>query len=109
MSFMDEQMQIESQIGFFIGILVGVLGSGVMIMFFTDWEWYFKAFAFVGQVGIVGMISLGLYNAIKTRRRYLEAKKEMESEQNIWAKKEMEKESFLEELKGGNYKNGKKK
>jgi hypothetical protein len=80
---MDEQMQIESQIGFYCGILVSVIASWVLVIFFTQMAWYFKLFTSIGQVSIMGMLLLGLYNAFKTRRRYLEAKKEMENSVKI--------------------------
>ena len=80
MAFMDEQMQIEAQIGFYGGILVGVIASWVMLMFFSGWEWYWKLFSSIGQISIMGILVLGLYNAIKMRRRYLEAKRIMETE-----------------------------
>jgi hypothetical protein len=82
MAFMDEQMQIESQIGFYVGIIIGVLASWVMVVFFSSWEWYWKVFSSIGQISMVGILSLGLYNAIKMRRRYLEAKKAMETSMN---------------------------
>jgi phosphate/sulfate permease len=97
MAFMDEQMQIESQIGFYWGIMLSVIASLIAVIFFTNMAWYFKLFAAIGQFSIMGMIGFGLYNAIKTRRRYLEAKKEMES---------YSKDKVLKELKGGKHTNG---
>ena len=61
-------MQIEAQIGFYGGILVGVIASWVMLMFFSGWEWYWKLFSSIGQISIMGILVLGLYNAIKMRR-----------------------------------------
>jgi uncharacterized protein YacL len=75
---LSEQTQIEAQIGFYIGIIIGMLASWVMIMFFTEWEWYFKLFSCIGYIGILGMLGLGLAQAIKTRRHFLLAKVEME-------------------------------
>ena len=70
----SEQTQIEAQIGFLGGILVGALASWAMIMFFTPWEWYFKLFATIGEIGIIGSLSLALQQTIQGRRQYIEAK-----------------------------------
>ena len=75
---LSEQTKIEAQIGFTIGILVGAVSAWVLILFFTDWEWYFKVFSSIGSAGIVGSLSLGLHEIIRQRRMYLEAKAEME-------------------------------
>lgn len=80
MKGLSEQTLIEAQIGFLWGIVIGVLASFVMIMFFTQWEWYFKLFAAIGQVGIIGSLGIGLYQTIKNRRHYIEAKKIMDKE-----------------------------
>jgi len=76
---LSQQTQIEAQIGFLIGILLGALSSWVLIMFFTQWEWYFKVFATIGEIGILGSLSLALYQTIEQRKHYLESKKIMES------------------------------
>ena len=76
---LSEQTLIESQIGFLLGIMVGALASWAMIMFFTPWEWYFKLFATIGEVGIIGSLSLGVYQAVTTRRQYLDGKKAMDN------------------------------
>lgn len=78
MKGLSEQTQIEAQIGFLIGILLGALSSWVLIMFFTPWEWYFKLFATIGEIGIVGSLSLALYQTIRQRRTYIDAKKQFE-------------------------------
>ena len=75
----SEQTKMESQIYFLIGIMIGALSSWVLIMFFTPWEWYFKLFATIGEIGIIGSLSLALTQAIGQRRQYLDAKKTMES------------------------------
>jgi len=76
---LSQQTQIESQIGFLIGILIGAFSSWVLIMFFTPWEWYFKLGATIGEIGIIGSLSLALTQTIGQRRQYLDAKKAMES------------------------------
>ena len=76
---LSQQTQIESQIGFLIGILIGAFSSWVLIMFFTPWEWYFKLFATIGEIGIIGSLSLALQQAVEQRRAYIDAKKTMES------------------------------
>ena len=75
----SEQTKMDSQIYFLIGIMIGALSSWVLIMFFTPWEWYFKLFATIGEVGIIGSLSLALTQAIGQRRQYLDAKKSMDS------------------------------
>jgi MFS family permease len=92
MAFMDERMKIESAIGFTIGILIGAIAGGVLILFFTPWEWYFKLFSFVGSVGIIGSLSLTLYEQFKIRKNYLitmaEMKKIQEESPNIIAEEQ---------------------
>jgi predicted ferric reductase len=74
---LSEQVMIEAQIGFYWGIIVGALASYVFIMFFTTWQWYFKLFSTIGELGILGTLGMGLYQLIKTRRNYLDAQAEM--------------------------------
>lgn len=74
---LSPQTQIEASIGFTSGILIGALASWVFIIFFTQWEWYFKVFSSIGEVGIVGSLLLSLNEMIKTRRNYIETMKEM--------------------------------
>ena len=75
----SEQTKMESQIYFLVGIMIGALSSWVLIMFFTPWEWYFKLFATIGEVGIIGSLSLALTQAVAQRRAYIDAKKAMDS------------------------------
>ena len=79
----SQQTQIEAQIGFLIGILIGALSSWVLVMFFIPWEWYFKFFATIGEIGIIGSLSLALLQTIAQRRQYLDAKKYLESEEEV--------------------------
>jgi len=72
-----ELQMLEGQIGFYWGIIAGALASYVFIMFFTDWQWYFKLFSTIGEIGILGTLGLGLYQLIKARRNYLDAQAEM--------------------------------
>ena len=76
---LSQQTQIEAQIGFLIGIIIGALSSWILIMFFTPWEWYFKLGATIGEIGIIGSLSMALSQTIAQRRQYLDAKKTMES------------------------------
>lgn len=74
---LSEQTQIEAQIGFLSGILVGALSSWVFIVFFTDWQWYFKVFSSIGEIGIIGSLLLSLRATVQQRRTYLEVQAEM--------------------------------
>jgi hypothetical protein len=76
---LSQQTLIEAQIGFTIGILIGALGSWVYLMFFTNFEWYFKVLTCIGEIGIVGSLLLALKEIIKGRRIYLDTLKEMEN------------------------------
>jgi len=73
----SEQTMIESQIGFLCGILLGALASGVFILFFTEWQWYFKLFSCIGSVGILGFLSTNIYQLVKLRRNYIDTQAEM--------------------------------
>ena len=90
----SEQTKIEASIGFVIGILVGAISSWVLIVFFTQWQWYFKLFSSIGEAGIVGSLLLTLHELIKSRRNYLDTVAEM---------KKINKESaeILSDMKGG--------
>lgn len=74
---LSEQTQIEAQIGFTIGILVGAVAGGVLLIFFTNWEWYFKLFSGIGSLGIIGSLLLSLKQQLQVRKNYLETQKEM--------------------------------
>ena len=76
---LSEQTRIEAQIGFTIGILVGATAAGILLLFLTNWQWYFKLFSAIGTIGIIGNLALALSQLIKIRRNYLETMKEMES------------------------------
>lgn len=71
--------QAEASIGFTIGIIVGVLASWTMILFFTNWEWYFKVFSSIGEISIIGILVMQLINLFKSRKSVIEAQKMMEA------------------------------
>ena len=79
---LSEQTKIESQIGFTIGILIGATSAGVLILFFTDWQWYFKLFSAIGSLGIIGNLSLALKELLRMRRNYLDTLEEMKNINN---------------------------
>lgn len=76
---LSEQTQIEAQIGFTIGILIGAIAAGIFILFFTTWEWYFKMFSVIGSLGIIGSLILSLAQLFKARQSYIIVKKEMDN------------------------------
>jgi len=75
---MSELRKLETSIGFTSGILIGALSAGVLILFFTDWQWYFKIFSGIGSFGIIGSLYLALSELIKGRRNLISAMEEME-------------------------------
>ena len=79
---LSEQTKIESQIGFTIEILIGATSAGVLILFFTDWQWYFKLFSAIGSLGIIGNLSLALKELLRMRRNYLDTLEEMKNINN---------------------------
>lgn len=74
---LSELTQIEAQIGFVCGIIVGALASWVFILFFTNMQWYFKVFSSIGELGIVGSLFLSLRASIYQRRQYLQTQQMM--------------------------------
>ena len=79
---MSELRKLEASIGFTSGILIGATSAGVLILFFTDWQWYFKLFSGIGSLGIMGSLYMALSELIKNRRTLLEAMEEMEKIQS---------------------------
>lgn len=75
---LNELRMYEAQIGYTWGIIIGALASWVFIMFFTQWEWYFKLFSSIGEVGIIGSLALSLRQSIRARRSYLDTRAEMD-------------------------------
>jgi len=75
---MSELRKLEASIGFTSGILVGAVSAGILILFFTDWQWYFKLFSGIGSLSIIGTLYMALSELIKARRSLLEAMGEME-------------------------------
>jgi len=74
---LSELRKIEAAIGFTSGILIGAISAGVLILFFTEWEWYFKVFSGIGSFGIIGSLYMALSDQIKARRGLLAAIAEM--------------------------------
>ena len=75
--FNNPLVQIEMQIGFYWGILIGAVASAVMVLFFVDMAWYFKLTSAIGSICIIGVLSMSLYQLITQRRQYLEMQKIM--------------------------------
>ena len=75
---LSAQTKIEAQIGFTVGILIGAIAAGIVVFFFSGWEWYFRYPSLLGSIGIIGMLSMSLGELLKMRKRYLESKKLME-------------------------------
>lgn len=73
----SEQTQLEAQVGFLIGTMIGILASWIFVIFFTNFQWYFKVATSIGEIGIFGMMILSLRQAIITRKNYLETQEEM--------------------------------
>ena len=73
----DPLHQTEMTIGFTVGILIGVISSGVLILFFTPWQWYFKLFSAIGIVGMICTLLFQIYQTAKSRRSYLDVYKEI--------------------------------
>jgi len=81
----SELTKIEMQIAFTIGILIGALASWIFILLMANMEWYFKLFATIGEIGLVGSLVLALVELFKVRKSLAEAFKQMrmiESQQN---------------------------
>lgn len=108
MVFFDELKQIESQIGFTSGILIGALGSWVFIIFFTGMDWWVKVLSSIGEIGIVGSLILSLRQAVIARRNYLEMKKQMDEMESSMNNSKMTVTTFepiepiQNDMKGGN-------
>lgn len=88
---LSELTKIEAQIGFTVGVLIGVFASWAFILFFTTWQWYFKVFSSIGELGIVGTLVLQLAQTIKTRKDYIEVMKNVQSAQMDEIKEQNEK------------------
>lgn len=86
---LSELTKIEAQMGFLIGILIGVLASWTFIVFFTTWQWYFKVFSSIGEIGIMGSLVMQLNETRKARRNYIDVQKEMKKMGNINQSKEL--------------------
>ena len=100
---LSERTKIEASIGFTIGILIGATAAWVVIVFTTNWQWYFKLFSTLGSLGIIGSLVLSLMELFKARRNYLDAVAEMKRiNANNKMDDEEERKMFDEEdLKGG--------
>lgn len=94
------QTQLEIQLGFTIGILIGAIGAGVLVLFFTTWEWYFKVISAIGSIGIIGSLTLAIFQIWNQRKNYLEALNMMK-ETKIESDKIIEEKTneFKEEIK----------
>ena len=72
----SELRLLEGQIGFYWGIIVGALASYVFMMT-LDWTWYYKLFATIGEIGIMGSLAIGLRQTIIARRNYITTQQEL--------------------------------
>ena len=67
----SEQTRIEASIGFVAGILVSLLATLVIVLFFTEMVWYWKTFTVIGLVGMIGTQVLAIDQLWKARTAYL--------------------------------------
>jgi len=63
--------QIDMQLGFLIGTICGIIGADVCILIFIDMNWIFKMFTVIGALGVLGSLSLGLFQTIMQRRQLI--------------------------------------
>lgn len=76
------ERELEIQIGFLSGMMLGIIASWIFIMFFTDWQWYFKLASSIGEISIIGYQALGIINLIESRKNILESKKQLKEMNN---------------------------
>jgi hypothetical protein len=74
----SELRQLEMQIGFTWGILIGALAAAVSVIGFANMAWYYKVFAGIGSVGVMGSLAVSLYQLHKARKSYISTKLEMD-------------------------------
>lgn len=78
--------QMESNIAGYAGMMVGLLGAFIILLFVINWAWYFKLFASIGEVGAFLVQGMSLIQNINARKEYLLTEKrlkEMYASQNI--------------------------
>ena len=74
---MSDLTKVESQMGGTIGMLIGVFGAGVMIVFFTEMNPVFKCFSALGIVSSLLMMSTSLIGLIQMRKQIIAGQEHM--------------------------------
>jgi uncharacterized membrane protein YiaA len=71
----SEQTLIETQIAFYLGIIIGLIGAWIAIFFFSDWKWYLKLLVTISDIGILGLQYIALRGLFIQRKQYIEMRK----------------------------------
>lgn len=69
-----EQTKIEMGIGFMIGIIISLVATFVIVVFFSGLVWYWKLFSAIGLVGMLGTQILALSQLFQDRKVLLSFK-----------------------------------
>jgi len=80
--FWDEKTAIRANIGWTIGMLIGICGAGIATVFFTTSEWYWKILYAVGFIAAIGMMVQQIFQLRNALKSYYESES--------WARRIME-------------------
>ena len=77
--------QIDMQLGFLIGTIVGIIGADICILVFIEMAFIFKVFVVIGALGILGSLSLGLFQTVNMRKQYLASQNQAKQFKDMFA------------------------
>lgn len=69
--------QLEMQIGFLIGTMIGILGADICIIVLVEMSVWIKVFTAIGGICVLGTLALGLKQSLSARKNYIETLAEM--------------------------------
>lgn len=78
----SELTTIEMQVAFYIGIVIGLIGVWVVVVFITNFEWYWKVLTTISDIGMLGLQYFAIKQLLQARKNYLSVQEEIKKEAN---------------------------
>ena len=77
--------QLDMQVGFLIGTIIGIIGADVCILIYVEMSWIFQMFVIIGALGVLGSLALGLFQTLGMRKQYIASQNQVKQFQDMFA------------------------